>query len=100
MRATLPGNRAPGFIRDMFLESLDYVSNGSWLDFLDEEFGENNIWSEKLLSRWKAMSNRERGLWLIGLLWNDRSILSSVNCSVLELPPGSTYAQRGSQTEG
>ena len=77
----------------MLLESLDYVSNGSWLDFLDEEFGENNIWSEKLLSRWKAMSSKERGRWLLGKLWNDRSILPSIDCNILEIPQGSTYAQ-------
>ena len=40
----------------MFQESLDFMLNGNWLDCLDEEFGENNIWSEELLSRWKHMS--------------------------------------------
>jgi hypothetical protein len=89
MRATQPpSNRAPSFIRDMFQESLDYVLNGSWLDFLDEELGENNIWSEQFLSKWKHMSNRERGSWLLGKLWNDRSILPSIDCTVLEVQPG------------
>jgi hypothetical protein len=60
----------------MFQESLDYVLNGSWLDRLDEELGENNIWSEEILAKWKHMSNRERGSWLLGKLWNDRSIVS------------------------
>jgi hypothetical protein len=77
----------------MFQRSLDFMSTGYWLDGLDEEFGENNIGSEKLLSRWKHMSNRERGCWLLGKLWNDRNILPSGDCSVIEIPQGSTYAQ-------
>ena len=94
MRVTLPpSNRAPSFIRDMFQESLGFMTSGNWLDSLDEEFGENNIWSEKLLSKWKQMSNRERGSWLLGKLWNDRSILPCGDCTVLEIPQGSTYAQ-------
>jgi len=69
MRATRPpSNRAPGFIRDMFQASLDFMLNGYWLDCLDEKFGENYIWSEKLLFRWKHMSNRERGCWLLAKL--------------------------------
>ena len=91
MRATLPpSNRAPSFIREMFQKS---IQNDCWLDCLDEELGENNIWSEKLLSRWKHMSSRERGCWLLGKLWNDRSILPSGDCAVLEIPQGSSYAQ-------
>ena len=94
MRASQPpSNRAPAFIRDMFQESLDYVLNGSWLDRLDEELGENNIWSEEILAKWKHMSGRERGSWLLGKLWNDCSILSSIDCTALEVPPGSSYAQ-------
>ena len=38
------------------------------------------------------MTNKERGVWLIGKLWNNTSILSSSNCGVLEVPLGSTYA--------
>jgi hypothetical protein len=88
-----PSNRAPSFIRDMFQESLDFMLHDNWLDCLDEEFGENNIWSEKLLCRWKHMSKGERGSWLLGKLWNDRSILPSIDCNIVEIPQGSTYAQ-------
>jgi hypothetical protein len=84
---------SPAFIRDMFQESLDFMLHDNWLDGLDEDFGENNIWSEKLLSRWKHMSKRERGSWLLGKLWNDRSILPSSDCTVIEIPQGSIYAQ-------
>jgi hypothetical protein len=52
----------------MFQASLDFMLNGYWLDCLDEKFGENYIWSEKLLFRWKHMSNRERGCWLLAKL--------------------------------
>jgi len=94
MRASQPpSNRAPAFIRDMFQESLNFMLNGYWLDGLEEKFGENNIWLEELLSRWKCMSTRERGNWLLGKLWNDRSILPSIDCNVIEIPQGSTYAQ-------
>jgi hypothetical protein len=89
----LVGVKIDLFIFDRLPHPLDYVLNGSWLDFLDEEFGENNIWSEELLSKWKRMSSRERGSWLLGKLWNDCSILPSLDCSVLDLPAGSTYAQ-------
>ena len=94
MRASQPpSNRAPSLIRDMFQQSLDNVLSDSWLDCLDEEFGENNIWSEELLTKWRQMSTRERCNWILGKLWNDRSILPSTDCSVLEIPQGSTYAQ-------
>jgi hypothetical protein len=76
----------------MFDESLDFVLRNSWPDCLDDEFGENNIMSTELVSKWKAMTARERGLWMIGKLWNDTSILSSSNCEVLDIPLGSTYA--------
>ena len=91
--ATLPSSRCPTFIRDMFDESLDFMRRGSWPDCLDDAFGENNISSIELAARWKAMTTRERGLWMIGKLWNNTSILSSSNCGVLDVPLGSTYAQ-------
>ena len=90
--ATLPSSRCPTFIRDMFDESLDFMRRRSWPDCLDDAFGENNISSAQLASKWKAMTTRERGLWMIGKLWNDTSILSSSNCGVLDVPLGSTYA--------
>lgn len=86
-------SRTPTFIRDMFDESIDFVTSGQWLDSLDDEFGENNIVSVELASRWKQMTKQGRGLWLIGKLWNNASILSSINCGVLEVPLGSTYAR-------
>ena len=39
------------------------------------------------------MTKQERGLWLIGKLWNNTSILSSSNCGVVEVSLGSTYAR-------
>ena len=90
--ATLPSSRCPTFIRDMFDESLDLILRKSWPDCLDEEFGVNNIMSTELVARWKAMTPRERGLWMIGKLWNDTSTLSSSNCDVLDVPLGSSYA--------
>lgn len=77
----------------MFDQSLDFILSHSWLKSPDEEFGENYILPGALLSRRKRMSERERGLRLIGKLWNNTSILSSINCTVLEIPPGSTYAR-------
>ena len=76
----------------MFDESLDFILRKSWTDCLDDAFGENNISSTQLASKWKAMTSRERGVWMIGKLWNDTSILSSSNCGVLDVPLGSTYA--------
>ncbi len=38
------------------------------------------------------MTTRERGVWMIGKLWNDTSTLSRSNCDVLDVPLGSTYA--------
>jgi hypothetical protein len=77
----------------MFDESIDFMKRGHWLDGLDDEFGKNNIASAELASKWKQMTKQERGLWLIGKLWNNTSILSSSNCRVLEVPLGSTYAR-------
>src|ERR1017187_1154055 len=88
-----PSSRTPTFIRDMFDESIDFMTSGFWLEGLDDEFGENNIVSVELASKWKQMTKQERGLWLIGKLWNNTSILSSSNCGVLEVQLGSTYAR-------
>jgi hypothetical protein len=63
--------QTPTFIRDKFDESIDFMKRGHWLDSLDDEFGENNIVSAELASKWKQMIKRERGLWLIGKLWNN-----------------------------
>ena len=84
----------------MFEESLDFILRKSWTDCLDDAFGENNISSTQLSSRWKAMTTRERGLWMFGKLWNDTSILSSSNCGVLDIPLGSTYASAVRKLKG
>ena len=88
-----PSFRTPTFIRDMFDQSLDFILSNSWPDCLDVEFGENHISPGALLVRWKRMSKNERGLWIIGKLWNNTSILSSSNCTILEVPLGCTYAR-------
>jgi len=89
--ANTPSSRTPTFIRDMFDQSLDFILSSAWLDCLDDEFGENHIYPGPLLIRWKRMSKNERGLWIIGKLWNNTSILSSTNCTILEVPLGCTY---------
>jgi hypothetical protein len=66
----VPSNMAPQFLRDMFKE-WQYNECDPWFDCLDEEFGENHLYQGELLTRWRGMSSRERGLWLIGRLWND-----------------------------
>jgi hypothetical protein len=76
----------------MFQESMDIMSGDTWFDCLDEEFGENHIWSGEDLTKWQNMSKRERGLWLTGVLWNDTNIMPGSLCSELDLPQGSTYA--------
>jgi hypothetical protein len=77
----------------MFDESLDFIPRNSWPDCLDDEFGENHISPGALLKRWKSMSKNERGIWIIGKLWNITSILSSTKCASMDIPPGCTYAR-------
>lgn len=77
----------------MFQESLCWFEADPWFEVLDEEFGENHIWPGKILSKWKGMSDRERGLWLTGSLWNDGGVMPGGLCDTLDLPKGSTYAR-------
>ena len=49
-----PISRTPTFIRDMFDESIDLMKKGRWLDSLHDKFGENNIVSAELASKWKT----------------------------------------------
>lgn len=89
-------NCASQYLRDMFQGSLWETEADPWFVVLDEEFGENHIWSGKVLSKWKSMNEKERGRWLTGVLWNDRGIMPSGLCDILDLPQGSSYA-RGSR---
>jgi hypothetical protein len=77
----------------MFHGALCYYESDPWFGVLDEEFGENHIWPGKHLVKWNGMSDRERGLWLTGKLWNDRGIMPSDLCNTIELPQGSSYAR-------
>jgi hypothetical protein len=77
----------------MFDESLDFFLRGSWPDCLDDEFGENYILPGPLLSRWKRIRERERGLRSIGKLWNSLSRLSAARGSI---SPGSASILRPS----
>jgi len=87
-----PSNLAPQFLRDMFKE-WQYNECDPWFDCLDEEFGENHLYEGEILIRWRGMNSRERGLWLIGKLWNDTGIMPSLLCSDLDLRQGNTYAR-------
>ena len=65
------GGHAPGFLRYAFQEWVSDQENETVI--IDDE--------EKPLQ------------WLLGQLWNCTDILPSGDCSLLDIPCGSTYAQ-------
>jgi hypothetical protein len=44
-------------------------------------------------NRWLAMDAEERLMKISGKLWRCTDILPGETCDILDLPPGSTYAQ-------
>ena len=65
------GGHAPGFLRDAFQEWVSDQKKHTVI--IDDE--------EKPL------------LWLCGQLWNCTDVLPNGDCSLLDVPSGSTYAQ-------
>ena len=67
------GGHAPGFLRDAFQE---------WVEEEDQE--KNTV----------IIDDAEKPLqWLCGQLWNCTDVLPNGDCSLLDIPSGSTYAQ-------
>ena len=85
------GGNAPGHIRAALVECFDYEVE-PWFEALNDEENEVVFFSQSMQERWNKMSPRQRGLWVIGQLWNCTDILPGVMCWELDLPPGSTYA--------
>ncbi len=70
------GGHAPGHIREAFIEGVDQ-------SFVSEFTLDSEIEGQEGLTVRQA----------IGLVWNCTDIMPSTECSTLELPIGSTYAQ-------
>ena len=88
---TLCPVRVPAYLREMFRESVESFGY-DWLAALNEELGEH-FRSELDVAQWQAATPADRGLWLTGKLWNDRTIMPDSLCTRLDLNPGSTYAR-------
>jgi hypothetical protein len=87
------GGHAPGYLRDAFSEALDlkiWEYPGKWYEKLDEE--SIFFYESVMQKRWESLSCWERGIWLIGQLWNCTDYMPSALCYTLDVPPGSTYA--------
>ena len=78
----------PGHLRDAFHEAL-------WAYLFDDEteLTEDLFWDEPLRSRWPAMGAEERLTWIAGQLWRCTDVMPGDTCEVLDMHPGSTYAQ-------
>jgi hypothetical protein len=87
------GGHAPGHLREAFERAADlniWEQPQNWINNLDDEailfFDPNKqAW-------WESLTPLNRGLWLIGQLWNCTDIMPSTLCNVLDLPQGSSYA--------
>jgi len=86
------GGHAPGHLRDIFLEAIDmriWENSEEWCKNLDE----NSIFdSSELQNQWESLTPRNRGIWLMGQLWNCIDTMPSESCDTLGLSSGSTYA--------
>ena len=88
------GGHAPGHLRDLFILATDMdplEPFGSWIEFLDDD--SDPFYNPEKQAWWKNLSKRQRGLWVIGQLWNCTDIMPSILCDSLEFPQGSSYAQ-------
>ena len=87
------GGHAPGHLRDAFADALDIKTSESpakWYENLNADT--ISFDDPKMQKRWKSLSPRDKGIWLIGQLWNCTDIMPSGLCDTLDLHPGSTYA--------
>ena len=88
------GGHATGHLRDALHDCLLLLDtdDSPWYEPLEQE--ETLLFRDRRQQlRWEKMSGEQRGRWLIGQLWNCRDILPWLDCSALDLPHGSTYAQ-------
>jgi hypothetical protein len=86
------GGHAPGHLRDGLLMALrkawDTSREEAWWDYLDMTF-----FDPILMNLWNTWTPKQRGIWLIGQLWNCRDVLPGSVCALASLSQGSTYAQ-------
>lgn len=71
------GGHAPGHLREGFLDYLDKLDEGSPPDRLTIGYEERSV----------------SLMWLSGQLWNCTDTLPWEYCKILDMDPGSTYAQ-------
>ena len=79
----------PGHLRDAFHQAL-----WAYL-FQDEtELDQDRVfWNESTHIRWVTMNIEERLMWIAGKLWHCTDIMPGETCELLDMQPGSTYAQ-------
>lgn len=80
------GGHAPGFLRDALVHCIEDESLPWYAPLADEEFVLRQD------AKWKRMDLKQRGLWLLGQLWNCTDVLPGSCCADLEIPAGSSYA--------
>lgn len=71
------GGHAPGHLRDGFQE---------YLEKLDEGSPPNKL----IIGYWQRSVSLN---WLLGQLWNCTDVMPGECCQILDMDPGSTYAQ-------
>jgi hypothetical protein len=86
------GGHAPGHLRSGLLTALrqswDNSNEETWWNYLDLTF-----FSLIQEIRWDSWTPKERGIWLIGQLWNCHDVLPGSICALAGLSQGSSYAQ-------
>ena len=78
----------PGHLRDAFHQAL-----WAYLFQDESELDQDLFWDESTRLRWIAMDTEERLMWIAGKLWHCTDIMPGETCDLLEMQPGSTYAQ-------
>ena len=88
------GGHAPGHLRDAFERATDlkiWEPICNWY----ENLGNDDaicFYDPNKQAWWDNLTLRDRGLWLIGQLWNCTDIMPRTLCGVLDLSTASTYA--------
>jgi hypothetical protein len=92
MTIKLRGGHAPGFVRELFCDSINGFAPTPWMAALDEDLGREYL-QETKYSAWLGMSKLERARWITGALWNCCDTLPQNISDDVGLPRGSSYAQ-------
>ncbi len=91
---TIRTGHAPVYVRAMLCEAIEYGDQHTgWWEWFDTDAVKQFPWAEQETQRWSGLDARGRARWFTTHLWNCGDVVPAQYLTLLDLPPGMTYAQ-------